>query len=103
MATGGRQRGTRDERERARVYQARRSFHEGQSRRRTRDNLVAGIGGGILILAVIAGQTAYFLAGPGAPSPEPTSSSTPAPSVSPSPTTDDTETPLPTPAPSTSQ
>jgi hypothetical protein len=103
VATGGRQRGTRDERERARVYQARRSFHEGQSRRRTRDNLVAGIGGGILILAVIAGQTAYFLAGPGAPSPEPTSSSTPAPSVSPSPTTDDTETPLPTPAPSTSQ
>jgi hypothetical protein len=103
VATGGRQRGTRDERERARVYQARRSFHEGQARRRTRDNLIAGVGGGILILAVICGQSAYFLAGPGAPTPEPTTSSTPQPSTSPSATPGGTETPTPTPSPAATE
>ena len=51
-----RQRDTRAERERARVYQARQAFHAGQARRRTRDNLIAGVGGGLLILAIVAGQ-----------------------------------------------
>jgi hypothetical protein len=83
VATGGRQRDTRAERERIRVYQARQAFHDGQARRRTRDNLIAGIGGGLLILAVIAGQTAYFTVGPGAPEPAP---STPAPTSTPTPT-----------------
>lgn len=79
MATGGKQRDTRAERERVRVYQARRALHIEQSRRRTRDNLIAGIGGGLLILAVIGGQVAYFMAGPGAPVPTPsaTPSATP--------------------------
>ena len=61
MATGGKQRDGRAERERVRVYQARQEFHAGQARRRTRDNLIAGIGGGVLILAIVAGQTAYFI------------------------------------------
>ena len=81
MATGGKQRDARAERERARVYQARQAFHEGQARRRTRDNLIAGIVGGLLILAIVAGQAAYFMAGPGAPepapSPTPTATATP--------------------------
>ena len=55
------------------VYQARQEFHDGQARRRTRDNLIAGIAGGLLILGVVAAQTAYFVAGPGAPEPTPTS------------------------------
>lgn len=98
MATGGKQRDTREARERARVYQARRDYHLGQSRRRTRDNLIAGIGGGLLILAVVGGQTAYFVSGPGAPTPAP-SSSTPTPAAStPAPATE--ETPPPTPDPS---
>lgn len=97
MATGGKQRA---ERERVRVYQARQAFHAGQSRRRTRDNLIAGIGGGLLILAIVAGQAAYFTAGPGAPAPTP--SGTPAPSgtdgPAPSPTesADPSSTPTPT-------
>lgn len=99
MAAGGKQRDTRAERERVRVYQARQAFHAGQSRRRTRDNLIAGIGGGLLILAVVAGQAAYFIAGPGAPVPTPTPSATPSgtPSITPTPTASATPSPTPTP------
>jgi hypothetical protein len=93
VATGGKQRDTRAERERVRVYQARQAFHADQSRRRTRDNLIAGIGGGLLILAVLAGQTAYFTVGPGAPVPTPTT--TPSPSVTPAPSVTPTSTPEP--------
>ena len=101
MATGGKQRGTREERERARVYQARQEFHDGRSRRRTRDNLIAGIGGGVLIVAVTLGQAAYFMTGPGAPalSPSPTSTSTPSPAPSATPSGEPTVTPEPTPTP----
>lgn len=83
MATGGKGRETRDARERARIYQARQQLHEGQIRRRRRDNLLAAIGGGIVILAAVGGQVAYFTAGPGAPEPEPTSSMDPTPAPSP--------------------
>jgi hypothetical protein len=102
VAAGGKQRGTRDERERARVYQARRAYHEGQSRRRTRDNLIAGVAGGLLIVAVIAGQAAYFVVGPGVPAPSPTpspsSTATPEPSASPTVPPTPAVTPEPTPA-----
>jgi hypothetical protein len=81
VATGSK---SRDERERARVYQARVALHEAHVRRRSRDNLIAGVVGGILILAVIGAQTAYFVMGPGAPAPSPSvtpiSTMTPAPS-----------------------
>jgi hypothetical protein len=104
VAVGGKDRKDRDaraERERARVYQARRQFHADQGRRRTRDNLIAGIAGGILVLGLIAVQTAYFVAGPGVPEPSPTSTpaptGTPAPSVTPDPTS--TPAPETTPAP----
>lgn len=71
MAAVGRQRSTRDERERARVYQARQAFHRTQARRRSRDNLIAGVVGGVLILGVVGGQVAFYTLGPGAPSPSP--------------------------------
>ena len=90
MATGGKDRGAREARERTRLYQARQEFHAGQARRRTRDNLIAGIAGGLLILGVVAAQTAYFVAGPGAPEPSPPRprrpTMTPTPSDSPPPT-----------------
>ena len=99
MSTGGKDRGTREARERTRLYQARQDFHAGQGRRRTRDNLIAGIAGGLLILGVVAAQTAYFVAGPGAPEPTPTSTpspvTTPAPTDSPEPTPATTPTPTP--------
>ena len=105
MASVGKQRDTAQSRERARLYQARKAFQRGQKRRRTRDNVIAGIGGGVLILAVIGGQAAYFLAGPGASAPSPSSSTTPEPGTTPEPSTTllPTETPLETPpAPSPS-
>ncbi|KAA9110548.1 dioxygenase [Microbacterium rhizomatis] len=96
MATGARSRDNRDERERARIYQARLALHEDQIRRRYRDNVLAGIVGGVIVLAIIGAQTAYFVMGPGAPAPVP--GSTPSSSVSPEPTTSTAPTsPAPTP------
>ncbi|WP_285137446.1 dioxygenase [Microbacterium sp. lyk4-40-TSB-66] len=95
MATRGNDRQTREQRERARAYQARVELHERQGRRRTRDNAIAPVVGLVVILGAIGAQTAYFVAGPGMPAPEPTS--TPAPST-PAPSTPATETPA-TPAP----
>nr|WP_206687931.1 dioxygenase [Microbacterium yannicii] len=76
------------------MYEARRQFHDGQERRRTRDNLIAGIVGGVLILGLIGAQTVYFVAGPGAPVPSPSSTPTPTPTV-PNPTPSSTVTPEP--------
>jgi hypothetical protein len=102
VAAGGKNRADRAARERSRLYEARKAFHEGQGRRRRRDNLIAGIAGGALVLAVVAGQTAYFVAGPGAPTPEPTPTATPTPtgtaSPEPTPTATTTETPAPSPS-----
>lgn len=97
MSSGGKDRGARETRERARLYQARQAFHRGQSRRRTRDNVIAGVAGGLLIVGVVVVQTLYFTAGPGAPAPTPSSTSTPAPLPTDSPLP--TETPAPTDAP----
>jgi hypothetical protein len=102
VAVGGKDRDARAARERARLYEARRDFHDRQIRRRTRDNLIAGIAGGLLVVGLAAVQTAYFVAGPGVPEPAPTSTptptptaSTPAPSSSPSPDSGITPTPTP--------
>jgi hypothetical protein len=97
VANGGKDRGSRESRERTRVYQARQAYRDGQARRRTRDNLIAGIAGGLLILGVVAAQTAYFVTGPGAPTPTP--SSTPIPTISPTVTPTPTTTPSPTATP----
>lgn len=96
MATGAGKNESRVAKERARVYQARREFHAGLIARRRRDNLIAGIAGGALILAVVGGQVAYYTLGPGtppAPAPSPTASPIPTESVAPQPS--DSETPAP--------
>lgn len=93
MATNGKQREERAARDRARQYQARQSLHARAIRRRTRDNLLAGVTGGILLVALLAGQTVYYLAGPGALAPTGTPSSTPAATDTPLPG----DSPLPTP------
>jgi len=95
VATTSRQREEREARERARLYQARQSVHAAQRRRRTRDNLVAGIVGGVLLVALVGVQTVYYVAGPGAPEPAP--SGTPVSTDAPSPSEPPVETPLPTP------
>lgn len=78
MATRGKDRQTREQRERARAYQARVELHERLGRRRTRDNVIALVVGLVVIAGAIGAQTAYFVAGPGAPEPTPS----PAPSES---------------------
>lgn len=68
---------SRAEAERARLYAARTAWHDGQIRRRTRDNLIAGIVGGLLVVGAIASQSVH--ASMFAPEPEPTETSTPGP------------------------
>jgi len=96
VAGRGKNRDDRAAQERARVYAARREFHAGLARRRTRDNLVAAVGGGVLILAVLAGQTAYFTMGPGAPAPADSPAPTPTATLPASPTPSATDEPSPT-------
>lgn len=93
MATGSGKSGSRVEQERARVYRARQEFHASLGARRRRDNIIAGIAGGVLILAVVGGQIAYYTLGPGTPVPEPTPTAT----TTPLPTESATPTPAPTP------
>ncbi|MDO8382710.1 MULTISPECIES: dioxygenase [Microbacterium] len=81
----------RAERERARVYQARLELRASQLTRRRRDTIVASVVGGIVILAAIGGQFAYYGAGPGAPVTE--ISPSPTPSVSSDPVPGPTTTP----------
>ncbi|MBN9177232.1 MAG: dioxygenase [Microbacterium sp.] len=104
MATGAGKKQSREAKERTRLYRARQEFHDGLTARRRRDNLVAGLAGGILILAIIGGQVLYFTTGPGAPLPSPTPTATPtvAPTIpgAPQPTSSSTpEDPAPTPTP----
>ena len=87
MATGGKGQGrsareVREVRERNRAYRARKEYHDGQLRRRRRDDVVAGLAGGLLILAIVGGQIAYFTVGPGSSHPSPTHSATPSPTAS---------------------
>ncbi|MBT9607079.1 dioxygenase [Microbacterium sp.] len=82
MATGGKDRQSREQRERARAYQARQDLHRRQGRRRLRDNVLALVVGLVVIGAAVGLQTVYFVAGPGAPAPEPTVVDTPSPAPS---------------------
>ncbi len=98
MATGGKDRQSREQRERARAYQARQELHRRQGQRRRRDNLLGVIVGVIVIAGAIAAQTAYFVAGPGAPAPAPTVTDSPSPSTAPdAPLPEPEETTAPTP------
>lgn len=67
-------------RERARRFQARRADHERRVRRRRRDNIVAGVAGGLLVAAAFGAQALYFATGPAA-TPGSTVPADPAPSV----------------------
>lgn len=42
--------------ERARIYQARTQVHADQIHRRVRDNVIAGVGGGVLLVLVFVSQ-----------------------------------------------
>ncbi|KTR88198.1 dioxygenase [Microbacterium testaceum] len=83
MATGGKDRQSREQRERARAYQARQELHRRQGQRRRRDNILGIVVGIVVIAGAVAAQTAYFVAGPGAPTPAPTVTDSPSPSTAP--------------------
>jgi peptidyl-prolyl cis-trans isomerase B (cyclophilin B) len=70
------EREAREARERVRRYAARQAVHDGQLKRRWRDNIIAV--GAILVVAALATvtQVFYFTAGPGVPTPEPSASET---------------------------
>lgn len=77
------EREARAARERLRRYTARQTVHEGQVRRRRRDNIVAIATAVVVAALATVTQVVYFTAGPGAPLPEPSASSTPLPPVDP--------------------
>lgn len=96
-ARGSKSAQARTEAERARLHAARKSWHDGRIRRRVRDNTIAGIVGGLLVIGAIASQVVHAQVTapeptptptptvapsdaplPGAPTPEPTSGETPA-------------------------
>lgn len=83
----------RTEAERVRLHTARRAWHDGQVRRRVRDNTIASIVGSLIVVAAIGSQVAYAQANPPAPSPTPTVEPTDAPAPI------DTTSPAPTDAP----
>lgn len=92
MAARG-SRSTRQERvqaeRRTRLHTARTIWHQGQIRRRTRDNAIAVIVGALIVVAAIGSQVVHAQV----TAPEPT----PSPTVEP--TTGPTETPAETPVP----
>lgn len=99
MATGGKGRDGRQQRDRTRAYRARQELHDRVTRRRTRDNVVAIAVGLVVILGAIGIQTAYFVSGPGAPVPE----TSPSPTAPVTPELDESIVPDPTPAPTASE
>lgn len=72
---------SRTDTERARRYAARTAWHESRITRRTRDNTIAGVVGGIIIVCAIASQSVH--AAVFAPEPEPTATTTPTPLTDP--------------------
>lgn len=81
----------RTEAERVRLHAARTAWHDGQIRRRVRDNAIAVAVGTVVVAAAIGSQVVHAQV----TAPEPT----PSPSVGPSETPLPTESPLPTEAP----
>ncbi|WP_460795466.1 hypothetical protein [Microbacterium sp. GXF0217] len=75
----GRKNAQRADHERARLYAARSQWHEGQIRRRVRDNTIAGIAGGLIVVGAMASQFAHAQV----TTPEPTPTPSPTQSTAP--------------------
>lgn len=77
--------------ERLRVHEARRTWHDGQIRRRIRDNAIAGIVGGVIVVGAFASQVVHAQVTAPEPTPTPTVAPTDAPAPSaPAPTPEET-------------
>lgn len=86
MAANDRQ--AREERARLRTYQARQEVHRRTVRRRTRDNVIAGIALVVVLALATGAQLLYFSGGPGSPEAEATPTPTPSASAAPVPSSD---------------
>ncbi|MEO6201240.1 MAG: peptidylprolyl isomerase [Cryobacterium sp.] len=72
----------REAKARVRGYQARRAVHEQQVKRRRRDNVVAAIGLGVVLVVAVGAQLLFFNGGPGTKAPSiATDAPTPTPSA----------------------
>lgn len=100
MAARG-SRSTRQERtqaeRRTRLHTARTIWHQGQIRRRTRDNAIASIVGALIVIAAISSQVVH--AQVSAPEVVPTPTPTVEPSTAPSDSPSETPAPLPSDTP----
>ncbi|MEV7608987.1 hypothetical protein AB0N61_05855 [Microbacterium sp. NPDC089320] len=83
---------SRTEAERARLHTARTTWHEGQIRRRTRDNMIAVIAGALIVAGAVVSQVVHAQVAAPTPSPTPTVEPTDAPVPT------DSETPEPAPS-----
>ena len=94
-ARGSKSAQERTQAERARLHAARSDWHQGQIRRRIRDNTIAGVVGGLLVVAAIASQVVHAQVTAPEPTPTPTvePSTTPVPSDSPTSEPTPSETP----------
>lgn len=71
------EREAKEARERLRRFNARQETHATQVRRRLRDNVVAIVGGLVIVTLATVTQVLYFTSGPGAPEPVPSASALP--------------------------
>lgn len=101
-ARGSKNAQQRTEAERARLHAARTDWHDGQIRRRTRDNTVAAIAGVVIVAAAIGSQVVHAQVTPPAPDPtstvEPTDAPLPEEPIIPEPAPSDEVPVEPTPA-----
>ncbi|QTV79752.1 hypothetical protein [Microbacterium sp. NIBRBAC000506063] len=79
----------RTQQERARVYQARAQWNADQKRRRVRDNVLASILGGLLVIGAFASQAVHAVVTEPVPEPSPTSTPVPEPIDTDEPDVDD--------------
>lgn len=96
-ARGSKNAQSRTAAERARLHTARTQWHEGQVRRRVRDNTIAAIVGSLIVVAAIGSQVVHAQVTAPEPTPTPTVEPTTAPTGTP------TESPAPLPSESPSE
>lgn len=77
----------RQARARVRAYQARRTVHEHQQKRRIRDNVLAAVGLAVVLVVAVGAQLFFFNGGPGTPAPTASASATPTPMPTATPST----------------
>lgn len=84
MAPNNKQdREAREVRARVRSYQARRAVNEHQQKRRIRDNVLASVGLGVVLILAVGAQLFFFNGGPGTPAPISTEAATGTPTPTP--------------------